>query len=104
MVPHRDGDHREHKSAVQALNLALRSGFSRMPVIGENVDDVLGVVYLKDLARRQQSGAADVEVGAVMRCASYVPESKHVDDLLRRCRPRARTWPSSSTSTAVPPG
>ena len=36
--------------------LALRSGFSRIPVIGENVDDVLGVVYLKDLVRRTQGG------------------------------------------------
>jgi CBS domain containing-hemolysin-like protein len=80
----------EHKSAVQALNLALRSGFSRLPVIGENVDDVLGVVYLKDLSRRQQSGAADVEVGTVMRSATYVPESKHVDDLLKEMQ-AART-------------
>src|SRR5690606_36297144 len=38
----------ENKSAAQALTLALRSGFSRLPVVGENVDDVLGVVYLKD--------------------------------------------------------
>ena len=38
----------------QALALALRSGFSRIPVVGENADDVVGVVYLKDLARRAQ--------------------------------------------------
>ena len=60
----------ENKSASQALTLALRSGFSRLPVIGENVDDVLGVVYLKDLVRRSQTGAADAEVGAVMRPAT----------------------------------
>jgi CBS domain containing-hemolysin-like protein len=65
----------ETKSANQALNLALRSGFSRLPVIGETVDDVLGVVYLKDLVRRTQAGAADVQVGSVMRQATYVPES-----------------------------
>jgi CBS domain containing-hemolysin-like protein len=74
----------EDKSASQALALALRSGFSRLPVIGETVDDVLGVVYLKDLVRRGQSGdAALVLVRDVMRPASYVPESKHVDELLR---------------------
>ncbi|HEX6871809.1 MAG TPA: hemolysin family protein, partial [Micromonosporaceae bacterium] len=80
----------EAKSASQALMLALRSGFSRLPVIGETVDDVLGVVYLKDLVRRAQADAPDVEVGAVMRPATYVPESKHVDDLLREMQ-AART-------------
>ena len=80
----------DRKSASQALTLALRSGFSRLPVIGENVDDVLGVVYLKDLVRRTQTGAADTEVGEVMRPATYVPESKHVDELLREMQ-AART-------------
>ncbi len=78
------------RPATEALGLALRSGFSRLPVIGENVDDVLGVVYLKDLVRRQQSGSADAEVSSTMRPASYVPESKHVDDLLKEMQ-AART-------------
>ncbi|MGE5829533.1 MAG: hemolysin family protein [Micromonosporaceae bacterium] len=81
----------EGKSASQALVLALRSGFSRLPVIGETVDDVLGVVYLKDLVRRGQNGNATlVLVRDVMRPASYVPESKHVDELLREMQ-AART-------------
>jgi CBS domain containing-hemolysin-like protein len=42
------------KSVPQAMALALRSGFSRIPVIGENLDDVVGITYLKDLARRGQ--------------------------------------------------
>lgn len=74
------------KTVSQALALALRSGFSRIPVIGENVDDILGVVYLKDLVRRTQ-GRQDVGrsvlVAEVMREATFVPESKPVDDLLR---------------------
>ncbi|MGA8116944.1 MAG: hemolysin family protein [Actinocatenispora sp.] len=73
------------KTARQGLALALRSGFSRIPVIGENVDDVLGVVYLKDLVRRTQSqpdAARGVTVEAVMRPAEFIPESKPVDDLL----------------------
>jgi CBS domain containing-hemolysin-like protein len=80
----------DRKSASQALTLALRSGFSRLPVIGENVDDVLGVAYLKDLVRRTQTGAADPVVAEVMRPATYVPESKHVDELLREMQ-AART-------------
>jgi CBS domain containing-hemolysin-like protein len=81
----------ERKSAQQALNLALRSGFSRLPVIGESVDDVLGVIYLKDLVQRTQNGAGlGVPVGEVMRPATYVPESKHVDELLKEMQ-AART-------------
>jgi CBS domain containing-hemolysin-like protein len=75
-----------HKSLRQALALALRSGFSRIPVIGATVDDVLGVVYLKDLARRTVGGdptlADTVRVEQVMRKAVFVPASKPVDDLL----------------------
>jgi CBS domain containing-hemolysin-like protein len=80
----------ESKSTEQALNLALRSGFSRLPVIGESIDDVLGVVYLKDLVQRTQTGANGLVVGEVMRPASYVPESKHVDELLKEMQ-AART-------------
>jgi CBS domain containing-hemolysin-like protein len=75
------------KTLRQALVLALRSGFSRIPVIGENVDDVLGIVYLKDLVRRtsgvEDPKAAEEQVGGIMRPATFVPESKPVDDLLR---------------------
>ena len=72
------------KTVRQALNLALRSGFSRIPVVGENADDVLGVAYLKDLVRKERQddgGAARVE--EAMREPVFVPESKPVDELLR---------------------
>jgi CBS domain containing-hemolysin-like protein len=73
------------KTVRQALALALRSGFSRIPVVGENVDDVIGVVYLKDLVRRAQDAdrARTTAVEEVMREVSYIPESKPVDALLR---------------------
>src|SRR3954464_4173913 len=71
------------KTARQALSLALRSGFSRIPVLGENEDDVIGVVYLKDLARRAHDGREGDRVEDLMRPATYVPESKPVDELLR---------------------
>jgi CBS domain containing-hemolysin-like protein len=75
-----------HKTVRQALALALRSGFSRIPVIGENVDDVVGVVYLKDLIRRSQSHGDSrngPKVEELMRPPTFVPESKPVDELLR---------------------
>jgi CBS domain containing-hemolysin-like protein len=77
------------KTLHQALSLALRSGFSRIPVTGEDADDVVGIVYLKDLARRMNDlggGPGDEltePVEAVMRPATYVPDSKHADELLR---------------------
>ena len=74
------------KTVRQALVLFIRSGFSRIPVIGENVDDVLGILYLKDAVR----AGPDVPVDALMRAATFVPESKPVDDLLREMQ-AART-------------
>ncbi|HZZ95657.1 MAG TPA: hemolysin family protein [Jatrophihabitantaceae bacterium] len=73
------------KTVPQALALALRSGFSRIPVTGENADDVVGVAYLKDLARRAQDAdrSRTTTVEEVMRQVSYVPESEPVDELLR---------------------
>jgi CBS domain containing-hemolysin-like protein len=71
------------KTLRQALTLFLRSGFSRIPVIGESVDDVLGLLYFKDVSRRTHADAsADVPVVDLMREATFVPESKPVDDLL----------------------
>jgi len=70
------------KETGQALALALRSGFSRIPVIGDDIDDIQGVVYLKDLVRRTRNGES-LRVSQVMREATFVPETKPVDDLLR---------------------
>lgn len=73
------------KTAGQATSLAVRSGHSRVPVIGENVDDVVGVVYLKDLVQKtyySTNGGRDTRVLDVMRPAVFVPDSKPLDDLL----------------------
>jgi CBS domain containing-hemolysin-like protein len=71
------------KTVRQAVSLALRSGFSRIPVVGENEDDVVGVVYLKDLVRRSHEGKESDKVEDVMRPPLFVPDSKPVDELLR---------------------
>src|SRR5690242_13901044 len=73
------------KTVPQGLALALRSGFSRIPVTGENLDDIIGIVYLKDLARRAQDAerARSTRIEEVMRRPVFVPESKPVDELLR---------------------
>ncbi|SDK61269.1 hemolysin family protein [Streptomyces indicus] len=74
-----------YKTIRQALTLALRSGFSRIPVTGESEDDVVGMVYLKDLARKTHINrdAESELVSTAMRPAAFVPDTKNAGDLLR---------------------
>jgi CBS domain containing-hemolysin-like protein len=76
----------QDKTLRQAMSLFLRSGFSRIPVVGDGPDDVLGLLYFKDVARRVygDAKAAKGPVDQQMRPARYIPESKPVDDLLRQ--------------------
>jgi CBS domain containing-hemolysin-like protein len=88
MVPRTDVVFIEsNKTLRQFQSLALRSGFSRIPVVGPGgLDDVVGIAYLKDVDRRlyDNRDAESVErVESVLRPAFYVPDSKPVDDLLR---------------------
>jgi CBS domain containing-hemolysin-like protein len=74
------------KSAGEAISIAVRSGHSRIPVIGENVDDIVGVVYMKDIVQQtyySTSGGRETTVAQVMRPAVFVPDSKPLDALLR---------------------
>lgn len=74
------------KTLRQALSLGLRSGYSRIPVIGENADDVVGIMYLKDVVRRvfEDGDAEEGErVDSLMRVPYFVPDSKLADELLR---------------------
>jgi CBS domain containing-hemolysin-like protein len=85
MVPRTDMVWIEQSKTVrQALSLALRSGFSRIPVIGANEDDVVGIAYLKDLARKayDSDGGSSERVTELMRPTYFIPESKPVDELL----------------------
>ena len=69
----------------------LRSGFSRLPVTGTSVDDLVGVVYFKDVVKVVHGSpeAASRRVADVARPAIFVPESKPVDDLLREMQASA---------------
>ncbi|MCU1585359.1 MAG: HlyC/CorC family transporter [Microbacteriaceae bacterium] len=69
-----------------AMGLFLSKGVSRMPVIGEDVDEVLGVLYLRDVARlsyERPNGLDGVTVSSLARPALFIPESKKADDTLR---------------------
>lgn len=74
-----------HKPASAAMRLFIRSGYSRVPVIGEDADDVRGILYLKDVLRRLAAHPEHeaLAVAGFTRDAEYVPEMKPADDLLR---------------------
>ncbi|MDA0564018.1 hemolysin family protein [Streptomonospora sp. S1-112] len=108
MVPRTDIVFMERGASLdEGLTLALRSGFSRIPVLGADEDDVVGIVYLKDLvarirrdwARPEGGGDAGAAAGAaqeepaatvdtVMRTPTFVPDSKPIDELLRDMQQR----------------
>jgi CBS domain containing-hemolysin-like protein len=86
MVPRTDIVAIESGSTLrQSMSLFLRSGCSRVPVFRESLDDVSGVLYLKDVAARlhEAAGAEREPVDSLAREPRFVPESKPVDELLK---------------------
>jgi CBS domain containing-hemolysin-like protein len=77
----------QSKTLRQALSLALRSGFSRIPVVGPGgLDDIIGIAYLKDISKRvfDNPDAESAElVGSIVRPVTWCPDSKPADDLLK---------------------
>ncbi len=86
MVPRPDMVTIERDAPLRkAMALFLRTGFSRVPVIGEDSDDILGALYFKDVVARTTADPESAKASAesLMRPMAFVPESKPVDDLLR---------------------
>ena len=71
-----------------ALNLTIEHGFSRIPVYGSNLDEILGVLYAKDLIQYLQADELDKPVSQIVREAFIIPETKILSDLLRELRKR----------------
>ena len=94
MVPRTDVVYIErNKTLRQAMSLFLRSGYSRLPVIEDDLDDIVGFAYLKDIAQRvfeRHDAESSERVSSVMRPVYYVPDSKPVDDLLREMQAAQR--------------
>jgi CBS domain containing-hemolysin-like protein len=66
-----------------AADIASTAGFSRIPVYGQGIDDIVGVVYVKDMMRAEREDNAEEPVTMVMRQAQFVPESKRVAEVMR---------------------
>ncbi len=74
------------KNLRQGLSLALRSGFTRIPVIGENLDTIMGIAYVKDLAKRTLEYRESEQTELVsdhVRPATFIPETKTAAELLK---------------------
>jgi putative hemolysin len=84
MVPRTDMVAVDADATVDAaLEKAIKAGFSRLPVFEESHDDILGLVYLKDMVRQEREEGADRPVRDLVRPAVFVPEQKRVAELLR---------------------
>ena len=67
----------------EAIRMAIGAGKSRLPAYHETTDDIVGLVFLKDLVTRSGSGEGNESVRHVLRPANFVPESKRIAELLR---------------------
>ncbi len=84
MIPRTDMTTIESSLGVEtALEVTSRAGFSRIPVTGENIDDIIGLVYVKDLIRAELDDQEGGVVGEMLRPPHFVPETKKVAPLLR---------------------
>jgi CBS domain containing-hemolysin-like protein len=67
----------------EAIRIAIGAGKSRLPAFNETTDDIVGLVFLKDLVTRSGSGEGNEPVRQMLRPATFVPESKRIAELLR---------------------
>ncbi|HVM40471.1 MAG TPA: hemolysin family protein [Acidimicrobiia bacterium] len=89
MVPRTDMVAVDADATVDAaLDVAIPAGYSRLPVHGDTPDNVIGLVYVKDLFRSARRGGGSRRVTDVMRKAVFVPEQKRVAELLREMQTR----------------
>jgi putative hemolysin len=77
-----------HLSMLEALDVILKAGHSRIPVYADSIDNVSGILYAKDLLRYLRDGRTDVPLNKILRPAYFIPESKKVDELLQELQRR----------------
>jgi CBS domain containing-hemolysin-like protein len=84
MVPRPDMVAVESTARVSdVVEIAIAAGYSRIPVFGQGIDDIVGVVFIKDLMRAEREGKQDEPVSKIMRAPYFVPETKKVSALMR---------------------
>ena len=89
MVPRIDMVSADSKlSAQQALDVIVKSGHSRIPVFKNKVDNIVGLLYAKDLLKPLSKGEKDFQITDLVREVYFVPETKKIDELLREFQSR----------------
>ncbi len=87
MIPRIDMVTLESDATVdEAVDLAMQGGFSRIPVYEESIDNIIGVLYTKDMLRQLREEHDRLPIRDLVRAAYFVPETKKLDDLLREIR------------------
>ncbi|MBN1289861.1 MAG: HlyC/CorC family transporter [Actinobacteria bacterium] len=71
-----------------ALLVIIKNGFSRIPVYGENKENIVGILYAKDLLENLQKGQLENKIDSILRDAYFVPETKPLSDLLKDLQKR----------------
>ena len=66
----------------------VRSGFTRIPVIKDSIDNIIGIIYIKDLFMHYATSGPDIDVRKIMREPYFVPERKKLDKLLHEFKKR----------------
>jgi CBS domain containing-hemolysin-like protein len=69
---------------ADVMEVMLLNGYSRLPACGTDIDDVVGLVYAKDMMRAERDGLEDRPVSELLRQATFVPETKRLPELLRQ--------------------
>jgi CBS domain containing-hemolysin-like protein len=75
-------------SMLEATDVILKAGHSRLPVYDETIDNVTGILYAKDLLHYLRDGRTDVPLSKILRPPYFIPESKKVDELLQELQQR----------------
>jgi putative hemolysin len=89
MVPRIDVTALESSVPIkEAVKTVLEAGHSRIPIYVDNIDNIVGILYAKDLLRHLDNGHANVSLREIVRPPYFVPESKRIDELLRELQVR----------------
>jgi putative hemolysin len=89
MIPRIDMVTLESDATVdEAVDVALQGGFSRIPVYEETIDNIIGVLFTKDMLKQLREDHNSLPIRELVRPAYFVPETKKLDDLLREIRQR----------------
>lgn len=74
---------------ADVMEVAILNGYSRLPTYGDGIDDIVGLIYAKDLMKADRDGLQNVEVSTLLRQATFVPETKRIAELLREMQAEA---------------